>query len=225
MENIILEAHCGNNFSDVAKKAKGMAKLAKKTIEFDFNGIICLVESGTNTEWLYRDYANADLMFWKTVGPNCLPEYEPIVQNELDRRKELAEVESEERLVEYRAKEEKERIIFNEKVSGIEIELKDEEGWKKSREANQDPYGKATLDYADGWAKLMQVEAMKKGYTNIDVVVLSGIAEKTSHELGFMGITGFMYGQPFQLFHNAGNTVKLLENGTIKNMGMKVMEL
>ena len=67
------------------------------------------------------------------------------------------------------------------------IELKDIEGWNKSREANTDPYGKAALDYAEGWAKLMQIEISKGNK-------LVSVAEKTSHELGFMGITGFMYG-------------------------------
>ena len=60
-------------------------------------------------------------------------------------------------------------------------------GWEKSVEANQDPYGKGTMDYAEGWAKLMQIE-IAKGKT------VRECADETQKGLGFFGITGFMYG-------------------------------
>lgn len=197
MANIILETHCGDNFSTVAEKAKKMSKSSiyhNMKIQFDFNEVICIVVSGTNLEWLHRDYINASTMDWKTIGPYCLPEYEPKVQNELERRIKLAEEESERRLIASRAEEEKERNAFNEKVAGIEIDLKDAEGWKKSKDNNASGYGGAILEYAENWAKLMQAEIKAKGYEKVDYVVMVGIAERTSFELGFLGITGYMYG-------------------------------
>lgn len=185
--NYKLNTSAGNNFSTVSEKAKQIATEKNVTVEFEFNGVICLVDKNTNLEWLHRDYSNSWTMEWKTVGANCLPEYTPEVQAEFGRRTKLNEGKRAKQEAEYRAKEEKERTAFEEKVKGIEIELKDADAWKKSKEANTDPYGKCAIDYAEGWAKLMQVE-MSKGKSLIDC------AEKTSYELVFYGITGFMYG-------------------------------
>jgi len=186
MENLILDTNCGNDFTTVSKKAKAMAT-AKQNVQFEFNGVICIVSTNTNLDWLYRDYSNSWRMEWKKVGADCVENYSADVQAELERRNILAEEKAKNERIEYRAKEKREKDAFDEKVKGMELELKDAEGWKKSREANTDPYGKAAIDYAEGWAKLMQVE-MKKGKTLIEC------AEKTSFELGFLSITGFMYG-------------------------------
>jgi hypothetical protein len=185
MKNFKLETSCGNTFKDVAQTAKKMA--IEIVVEFDFNGVKCLVDKNTNLNYLFRDFKNSWTMGWKTVGPNCVTKYDKKTQAELKRLTKIEEEESAKVDEEYRKKYADEKAIFDEKIAGIELELKDIEGWNKNREVNTDPYGKAALDYAEGWAKLMQVE-IAKGNKLID------IAEKTSFELGFMGITGFMYG-------------------------------
>ncbi len=173
--NYKLDAMAGDNFTDVAEKAKEIATEKKVTVEFDFNTITCLVDSKTKLEWLLRDYHNAHRMEWKTIGTDCVAKYDARTKAELHKRNVAAEI------------DEKERALFAEKVKGINIELTDEKGWNETVEKNSDPYGKAAVDYAEGWAKLMQVE-ITNGKTLIEC------AEKTSHELGFLGITGFMYG-------------------------------
>lgn len=104
---------------------------------------------------------------------------------------------------EYHAKEKEQREKFEEKTKGIEIELKDTETWNKSKKINSDPYSKCTIDYAEGWAKLMQIEINKYinfcasniPPTNPDIQLkINDIANKTSIEMDFLGITGFMYG-------------------------------
>lgn len=185
--NYKLDTSAGNNFSTVAEKAKRIAVEKNTVVEFEFNGVTCLVNKNTNLDWLYRDYSNSWTMDWKVLGADCLPAYEPEVQAEFERRTKINEEKRAKEEAEYRVKEEKERIAFEEKTKGVEIELKDAEAWKKSREANTDPYGKCCIDYAEGWAKLMQIE-MANGKTLVEC------AEKTSYELGFFGITGFMYG-------------------------------
>jgi hypothetical protein len=187
MKNFKLNTGCGDMFDSVAKQAKSIAKSKSVTVEFDFNGVKCLVNKETNLDYLYRDYSNAWTMKWKVVGPECYEFYEPEVQAELERLTKINEEKAEKKQEEYRKKEAAEKALFDAKVTGIELELKDAEGWNKSREANTDSYGKAVLDYAEGWAKLMQVE-ITKGRN------LAEIAKSTSYELGFMGITGFMYG-------------------------------
>lgn len=192
MKNLKLESFVGNSFGKVAEEAKQIVTAKGRTVEFDFNGVKCLVNKDTNTEWLLRDYMNAWTMKWKVVGPECYEFYEPEVQAELERLTKINEEEDAKQQEEYREKETAEKAIFDIKVAGIELELKDAEGWNKSREANTDPYGKCALDYAEGWAKLMQIE-IAKGKT------VKECAEKTSFELGFLGITGFMYGYAVSL--------------------------
>lgn len=185
--NYKLNASAGNNFSTVAEKAKQIATEKNVTVEFEFNGVTCLVDKNTNLEWLYRDYSNSWTMDWKTVGADCLPAYEPEVQAELEKRtKARAEKQAIEDAV-YRAKEAKDKKEFEAKVEGIELDFSDVEGWNKSREVNSDGYGGAALDYAEGWAKLMQIE-IAKGKT------VAECYDYSQKGLGFLGITGFQFG-------------------------------
>lgn len=52
---------------------------------------------------------------------------------------------------------------------------------------NQDPYGKAVVDYSEAWANLME-QRLTDGAT------IQEMATDTSHEADTDGITGFMYG-------------------------------
>ena len=67
------------------------------------------------------------------------------------------------------------------------MELKDEVSWKKCVESNQDPYGRAVIEYAERWANLMEEHALSGE-------AIEQCAESTSHEADTDGITGFMYG-------------------------------
>lgn len=185
--NYKLDTSAGNNFSTVSEKAKQIATEKNVTVEFEFNGVICLVDKHTNLDWLYRDYSNSWTMDWKTVGANCLPEYDKKTQGEFERRTKIREEKRAKEEAEYRAKEQKEREQFEAKVKGIELELSDVEGWNKSREVNSDGYGGAALDYAEGWAKLMQIE-IAKGKS------IAECYDYTQKGLGFLGITGFQFG-------------------------------
>lgn len=187
MKNYILGTDAGDHFSRVAEKAKQIATEKNVTVEFEFNGITCLVNANTNLGWLYRDYSNSWTMDWKTVGADCVEAYSDEVQLELERRTKIREEKRAKEHAEYVAKEAREKSEFESKVHGVELELSDVEGWNKSREANQDPYGAAALDYAEGWAKLMQIE-IAKGKT------IEQCYDYTQEELGFLGITGFMFG-------------------------------
>lgn len=187
MKPIKIEADPGSRFEQVAIEAQLQAEIHNTLAYFEFNGVKCFVNKDTNLELLNRDYSNSWTMDWKQVGPNCSEAYQPEVQAEFEKRsKEQAEKRAIEN-AEYRAKDERERLAFEESVKGIEIELSNHEGWKISRKKNSDPYGKAALDYAEGWAKLMQIE-ISKGKT------VRQCAEYTQKGLGFLGITGFMYG-------------------------------
>lgn len=187
MGNYILETSLGKTFDGVSRQAKELATEHGITVEFDFNEIKCLVDYFTDLKLLHRDYMNASIMDWKVVGPDCLSDYEPEVSEELDRRNKQRDEEYIIQISEWKEKEEREKQAFEEKVKGIELDLKNPEGWQHVVEINSDPYGKCTVDYAEGWAKLMQIE-ISKGKT------IEECASDASFGLDFLGITGFMYG-------------------------------
>jgi hypothetical protein len=180
----------GEHIDRVAEKAKGIATqphFSHNAVEFDFNDIKCVVDKHTNLEWLSRDYMNAHRMRWRQVGPSCLAEYPADVLAELERRNKKAEAEEAERQREYTEKADRERKVFDDKVSGVAVEIMNAEEYNDWRSKNTDEYGAAIFEYAEGWAKLMQVEIAQGK-------AVRQCAETTSHELGFLGITGFMYG-------------------------------
>ena len=198
--NIKIETGAGDWFPKVAEKAQHAAKHIIKThgktiAEFDFNGIKCVVDKDTNLEWLERDYHNAHTMEWKVIGPECYPVYELEVQVELDRREKAREEKAEANSKAYRAKEDTERKLFEEKIEGIEVEIvnqKEYDDWKANQKS--DGYGLAIFEYAEGWAKLMQKKFAEKNIENPDVTCMVAHAEDCAKDLNFMGITGFMYG-------------------------------
>lgn len=64
---------------------------------------------------------------------------------------------------------------------------KDQPAWQQIVDINNDPYGRATVEYAARWASMMEREiaAGKK---------LEDVAEQLSRDADTEGITGFMYG-------------------------------
>ena len=65
--------------------------------------------------------------------------------------------------------------------------LKDAEGWELTVKNNDDPYGKAGVDFARRWAEMME-DYIAGG------CALEDIAQQTKCEADTDGITGFMYG-------------------------------
>lgn len=187
MDNFKLKVHAGSNFTETAEDAKKIACTKRVNVEFDFNGVCCVVSSATNLEWLSRDYMNSWTMEWKTVGPDCVEKYSEKVQSDLDERTKIKEEKRAKEQAEYRAKEAKEKEKFESSVKGIDLELSDADGWQTSRANNQDGYGGAALDYAEAWGKLMQIE-IAKGKT------IEQCYDYTQNGLGFLGITGFQFG-------------------------------
>ena len=197
-KNYVLDAHIGDSFDKVSKKAKAIAlglhnpDGSRQNVEFEFNGVICVVSKDTDLELLYRDYCNAHTMDWKTVGADCVAEYSDEVKKELEKRERIAEKKAEAEAIKRQNAEDEQKSDFMDKTRNIEMEFSDKKAWDKGKKINSDGYGGAIYEYAEFWAKLMQVE-MSKGKS------LKDIAEKTSFELGFLGITGFMYGASVQI--------------------------
>jgi hypothetical protein len=182
-----LETMCGDTFTNTAEDAKEVAFKRNVTVQFDFNGVMCVVNSLTNLVNLEKDYKNAHTMDWKEIGPVCGDEYDTETQKELDDKIEQREESSRLSRAKWAEEQVKKLAELSKEIGESIIELKDEANWNKIVEVNADPYGKASVDYARNWAILMQSE-MAKGNTLIEC------AEKTSHDADVDGITGFMYG-------------------------------
>lgn len=191
--NYKLNTGAGDNFSTVAEAAKKVAShqdFKHPAVEFEFNGIVCLVDKNTDVSFLYRDYANAWTMEWKTVGPNCVKEYDKPTADELNRRNIIKENKAEEQRKEWEKQEKEERLECERRTKGIEIDIIPDkmDEYKQYVEKNSaDGYSRGVIYYSEAWAKLMQVE-LSKGRT------VKECAEETQKPLGYLGITGFMYG-------------------------------
>ncbi len=210
---ITLETLPGDNFVDVAKKAKAVAITEQSYVGFNFNGIECRVDEDTNLDWLWRDYSNAHTMDWDRVGPFCDAEYSPDVQAELERKHRKQEEEREARRKAYEIEENNARLALDAKLKGVNVLWKDIDVWNKSLEANADSdYGLAALEYAKSWAKLMQIE-IANGRT------VQECYQEVQSELDFIGITGFMYGCAVSVLSSAWNWGEELRRAHNKEYG------
>jgi len=125
-------------------------------------------------------------MDWKTIGTNCVDEYSNEIQKELTEKKIISEEKQRLESIEYHKKEQEKKNIFLKKTKNIQMQFSDENSWNLGKSNNQDGYGNAIFEYAESWAKLMQLEVLNG--KNV-----SEIQDKTSHEVDFLGISGFQY--------------------------------
>jgi hypothetical protein len=180
----------GNDFNTVSRKAKAIAENKQAVVEFEFNGVACLVDADTNLNSLYRDYANAWVMEWKSVGPNCAPQYDEATKKELTARNIKKERKAEIRRQELAKKDAKQEALVKSWIDGIGFQIipgKEAEYAVYVSKNSNDGYSRAVVDYAEVWAKIMQSRMI--GSTKIE-----DVAEDSQKELGYLGITGFQYG-------------------------------
>lgn len=185
-----MDVPIGTDFQEAAKIAKSVA-VKGIVVCFKFNEILCFVDDSTVLYWLYRDYENANIMGWSTIGPKCEMQYSPDLEIELYTRK-LESAKNRKRAIELMQQSDAEAMaIVNDKINGVTLLVHPEKQaeYKEYVEANShDPYSHAVVEYGEAWAKLMQVE-ISLGKTKI-----ADIAEPCQKPLGYLGITGFQYG-------------------------------
>jgi hypothetical protein len=214
MENYILEALPGNEIRSVSRKAKAISAKLGRIVKFDFNGIQCLVNAKTNIDWLYRDYLNALTMKWVTIGPNPRNRYSRKQLRPINRHFRKAHKLAAIRRREWEAKDAAEKLTFLQRTAGVTLEITNQEAWDLGKANNQDGYGAAIYEYAEGWAKLMQVE-LSQGKR------LEDIASPTSFQLGFLGITGFMYGAAVSVLSQCWKNGEALRKWHNKSYGQE----
>ena len=93
----------------------------------------------------------------------------------------------------------------------------DPEGWGKTVAGNTDPYGAATVSYANAWAQMME------GLIN-QGSALKDIAEECSYLADTEGITGFMYGCAVSILSQCwkyGSDLNAWHNGKYGEQGVE----
>lgn len=186
-ENIIVESRAGDMFQNVAERAKELATSKRVNAQFEFNGIVCIVNSETDLIMLWKHYCDAHLMDWNTVGPICL-DYDKKLRSRVRKRESEIEVLRIAERAAYDAKCQKEKEDVESLIAHTPLALSDVDGWEKSRLANLDGYGGAVIEFAEKWGRIMQV-MMNSGDSD-----MKDITERSEQLLYYAGITGFQYG-------------------------------
>ena len=187
MNNHKLKTYAGEHIEKVLQEAKSLSIELGKNVEFEFNGILCIVNEGTNREHLLRDYNNAHLMEWETIGPECYEEYPIDVANLIVEKTAEQDRKEAERQAEYHAKQAKRLADYEAETFGIVMEYSDKALFDEWHSRNQDGYGNAVFVYAQQWAKLMQAR-MNSGFGVKDV------AKQASYDADTVGLSGTQYG-------------------------------
>lgn len=204
MKNHKIESCIGERISNVLQKAKRLSIELNKDVEFDFNGVRCVVNGSTFDEYFLRDYDNALLLRWKTIGPFCQPLYSLETIEAIKQTKEKQEYERLRYEAEYQAKQAKRLSDYEAETAGIKMDYVDKSAFDDWHSKNQDGYGNAVFVYAMQWAKLMQAR-MKDGLTVKDV------AKKASHDADTVGLSGAQYGMAVSLLKQTWGNGKELE--------------
>lgn len=190
--NTTYEAGIGENINTATNTAKALAIKKDQVVEFDFNGILCVVNKDTDPKLLTRDYGNAHKMGWTTIGPIFLSKYDDATISNIAQVDKTNEEKRAIQAEKNRITEDAQRKSLAEKTKDIVMEFSDTEGWEKTTANNKDGYGSGIVRYAENWAKLMQLE-IGNGKK------LTEVADHASHEADTEGITGFMYGAAVQI--------------------------
>ena len=187
--------HFGSTIQQTVNDAIDKARLTSARVVFEFNDVTVTVAKDSNPVLIVRDYLRAlsGCTLTKNAGP--YPN-DPLTKEEQERDKQI-EAEQVARHAKQRAEYEQwraeKRAALTARLmhpAAKEIELADELGWRliKATHVNAGGYSRATLEYAETWARLMQIGIAEAGGK------LDGANVKvTSDEADTEGITGFMY--------------------------------
>src|SRR5207249_3915712 len=134
-----------------------------------FNDVKLIANPGDSSEDIV-EFFDSELDRLRNEWVNS-PEYAK-QQDELKQRKAKEEI-----------------VLRNELLNAPEhMTIQNQEAWQKFVDSNYDDYGRATIEYAELWARLME-SRINLGSD------IEQFADKTSHIADSKyGITGFMYG-------------------------------
>jgi hypothetical protein len=203
MRTIKLETSLGNTIGKVAENAKLKAIEENAIVEFDFNEIVCKVSANTNTDHLVRDYMNAHLMDWKTIGYNCFKEYPTDLKKQIADKQQERKLRHDKEMKAYRQKEADDKKAFQKLIEGVDFKVKDQKAYDSWKAKNTDGYGAVIFEYAENWAKMLQ--------TKLETKPLIELVEDFDLQPNYLGISGFQHGASKQILRECwfyGNELK-----------------
>ena len=215
----------GSFIIDSIKKMIELAKDGGFTARQELNGVIVSVNGDSNPDLIFRDQQRAQSGYISgIVGPYPASELTLEETDNDDRIKSENYIRLQIEQDEYNKRAKVEELALEAKLANApEMEIVDEEAWIKTKELNNDDYGRAIISYAERWARLMQLEMSSESVT------LPLIADSASYEADTEGITGFMYGAAVSILSKCwvhGNTLRRWHNikTQIGNEGEKANE-
>lgn len=81
-----------SHFREQVDLAKTIATEKDVIVEFKFNEIIILIDKNTDRDLVYRDYDNAFIMEWKTIGVKYDKEQSSELKHEIIKRKKDSKI-------------------------------------------------------------------------------------------------------------------------------------
>lgn len=162
------EPMVGDSIQETCRVLVDMANGSGEPASASFNEVEVVANPGDNASALVEQFHN-----------ECNRRHEEYVNSpEYKKRQEQA-----------KKKHDDHNRALNDALSGApkEMTVSDEDGWKKTLEANPDGYGRGVVSFAERWARLMEAR-IAKGDT------VEACAKETCTLADNEGITGFMYG-------------------------------
>jgi hypothetical protein len=208
---VIMEPQFWGTIITAMADAQDLVVREGRPVEFKFNGITVRVAHETKLELLLRDYHTAFLLDWSIIGPYTQDEYTDELKAQISEVEQAREKQrAEQQRIWYQERETALKALETQ-INGVEFAIKprSETALRAWRANNESGYGRAIIEYAMTWARLMQSK-ISRGYR------LKDIASLASHEADTDGITGFMfgaavrvlsdvwvYGDDLRIWHNA----------------------
>jgi hypothetical protein len=188
-ENGEYHVRAGSHIPGAIREAIALSAEEDMVITVELNDVKVNLQSDSDFELIYRDWSRALSGY---IEPNVGPHPNPVLTDEEKANDNRIEAENERRRqawqAEFEAQATAERNAVEARLVNVpQIEVADENAWQKVKNKKRDPYIGAIINYAERWARLMQVEMANGKH-------LEEVAEATSHEADFESITGNMYG-------------------------------
>lgn len=157
----------GEHIRNAILGALDLAKAKKDDVQMSFNDTIVVLRPNSDPEAIAKE--------WNDKCEQARKEY-----------LESNEYKESQRLLKQKEKQKELLLKGALAVSPKRMTIADKVAWQEWQKNNTDPYGKATIEYAERWARLMEGRI-----ANGDTV--ENCAEEARH-IADNGITGFMYG-------------------------------
>ena len=215
------EPTAGTTFQNAITKALDIAVRSHERVQMVFNGVTIVIDEKSELDLLDRDFSLAmEGCIDKHVGPFPETTHSKVelarfvdVRAENERREKTRQEELAEET------QSKQDHVSAALATAPQIDVSDPVEWQRQVSINSDPYGAATIQYAERWARLMQA-AIASGET------LADVAGKLSHDADIDGLTGFMYGCAVDVLSTCwvhGEELRKWHNGKYNHTGEGVV--